>query len=78
MMEESHSCKRHYHAILIAGFDYDVVADRAAGLGDVGNAALLRALDAVGEGEECVGAEGYAGDRVEICVPRLSRVLTAS
>ena len=60
MVEQSHSGKRHYHTILIAGFDYGVVADRAAWLGDVGNAALLCALDAVGEGEECIGAEGYA------------------
>ena len=47
----------HGDAVAIAGLDDVVVADGAAGLGDVGDAALLGALDVVAEGEEGVGAE---------------------
>ena len=71
MMEESHSCKRHNHAVLVAGFDDGVIADGSAGLGNVGNAALLCALDAVREGEECIRTECNTGDGVEVCADLL-------
>ena len=54
MVEQSHSRKRHYHAEFVAAFDDKIVADGAAGLGDVFDAALFRALYVVVEREERV------------------------
>ena len=42
MMEESHSRKRHNHIVFIRRFDYKIVTDRAAGLGNVADTALRR------------------------------------
>ena len=66
MMEQAHLSKRHHHSILIAALDNYVVADRAAGLCDVLNAGLLRSLDIVREGEECIRAEGNAVDGIKV------------
>ena len=54
-MEQSYAGERHSHAVLVAGLDNVVVADRAARLCDVLNARLVSALDIVSEGEERVG-----------------------
>jgi len=67
MMEQTHSGECHSHAVLIAAFDNDIVADRAAGLCDILNAGLLRSLDVVAEGEERITSEGYAVNGVKIC-----------
>ena len=56
MMEQPDTRKCHRHPVLVAALDDRIVADRAARLGDVANAALLRALDIVREREERVGA----------------------
>ena len=66
-MEKSHSGKAHRDVILVAALDDEIVADRSAGLCDVGNAGLLRALDVITEGEEGVRAECYAADCIEVC-----------
>ena len=66
MVEQSHSCERHGHAVLVAAVDNHVVADRSAGLCDVGNAALLRTLDVIVEGEERIGAKGNARNCVKV------------
>ena len=50
----------HGDAVAITGLDDVVVPDGTAGLGDVGDAALLGALDVVPEGKEGVGGEGNA------------------
>ena len=57
-MEQSLSGKGHGDAVFIRGLDDVVVADRAAGFRDVGDAALSRALNIVAEREERVGAAG--------------------
>ena len=59
-MEQSLSGKGHGDAVFIRGLDDVVVADRAAGFRDVGDAALSRALNIVAEREERVGADGHA------------------
>ena len=54
MMEEAHTCERHCDAILVAGINNIVVANRTACLSDVLYAALVRTLDVVAEREERV------------------------
>ena len=56
MVEQTDACKRHGDAVFVAGFNDIVVTHRAACLGDVLYAALVRALDVVAEGEESVRA----------------------
>ena len=57
MVEQADVGHSHRHAVFVSGLDDVVVADGAAGLGDVLHAALAGALDVVAEGEEGVGAE---------------------
>ena len=66
MVEQSHAGEGHGHAVLIAALDDQIVADGAAGLGDVGNAGLLGALDVVAEGEEGIRTQSHTVDGVEI------------
>ena len=73
MMEEAHTCERHCDAILVAGINNIVVANRTACLSDVLYAALVRTLDVVAEREEGVGAEGDAGLLLEPCLFLLTR-----
>ncbi len=54
MMKQPRAGQSHDDVVFVAGFDNDVVADGAAGLGNVADAALLGAVDAVAEGEEGV------------------------
>ena len=58
MVEESHAGEGHDDIVLVALGDDQVIADGAAGLGDVLDAGGHAALDGVGEGEESVGAQG--------------------
>ena len=67
MMEKTHSCECHGHAVLIRALDNDIVADRSAGLCNILNAGLLRSLDIIAEGEECIASKRYAVDSIEIC-----------
>ena len=66
MVEQSHSRKRNRHVIFIGTFDYQVVANRAAGFGNIFYAAELCSLDIVAEREECIRAERNSVDSVEI------------
>ena len=52
MMEEAHTGERHCDAILVAGINNIVVANRSACLCDVLYTALVRTLDVVAEREE--------------------------
>ena len=54
VMEQADVGHRHCDAVFVAGLDDVVVADGAAALRDVGDAALMRALDVVAEREEGV------------------------
>ena len=42
MVEQTHSGECHYHAVLVAALDNDIVTDRSAGLCNVGYAALYK------------------------------------
>ena len=66
MVEQPQTRKGHDHSVLVAAVDHRVVADGAAGLGDVAHAAAVRALDVVAEGEERVRAQRHAVDPGEI------------
>lgn len=66
MVEKSHTGKRHCNAVSVADTDNIVVAYRAAGFGNVRNAASAGTLNVVAEREKCVAAETYAGDGVKI------------
>ena len=57
VVEEADVGESHSNAVAIAGLDDIVVPNGAAGLGDVGDAALMGALDVVPEGKKGVGAE---------------------
>ena len=52
VMEQADVGHRHCDAVFVAGLDDVVVTDGAAALRDVGDAALMRALDVVAEREE--------------------------
>ena len=62
MVEQPYPGKRHDHTVLVGGLDHVVVADAAARLGDVFDAAFRRALYVVAEGEERVAAQRHAGE----------------
>ena len=66
-MEQTDTCEGHSHAVLIAALDDSVVSDRSARLGDVLDAALLCALDVIGEREESVGSESDIMSLIEPC-----------
>ena len=66
MVEQSHAGEGHGHTVLITALDDQIVADGAAGLGDILDARLLGALDVVAEGEEGIRAEGHAVDGVQV------------
>ena len=57
MVEQTDTCEGHSHAVLVTALDDSVVSDGSARLCDVLDAALLRALDVIGEWEESIGAE---------------------
>ena len=59
MVEQSYASKRHSDAVLVAGHDDMIVADRATCLGYELHTTLVGTLDVVAKGEEGVGAEGY-------------------
>ena len=61
MMEESHAGEGHDDTVLVALFDDQIIADGAAGLGDVLDTGSDTALDGVGEGEESVGTQSNVG-----------------
>ena len=65
MVEQANACECHYDSVLVAGFDYIVVAYAATRLSDDRDAALVRSLDVVAEGEECVASERDIGVLVE-------------
>ena len=71
MVEQSHTCKRHGHTVLVCGLYNNVVTNRAAGFGNIAYTASLGSLNVVSKREECVRADGYAGNAVKI----LSRLL---
>ena len=54
VMEQPYSGETHHDAVFVAGVDNIVVTDRAAGLRDEVDAALVGALNIVAEGEEGV------------------------
>ena len=59
MVEQTDAGEAHGDAVVVAGFDYVVISDGAARLGDVLDAGLEGALHVVAEGEEGVGADSY-------------------
>ncbi len=61
MVEEPHAGEAHGDAVLVGRLDHVVVADGAAGLGNIFHAAAESALNVVSEGEESVGTEGHTG-----------------
>ena len=61
VMEQSHAGEGHDHVVLIALGNNQVIADRAAGLGNIGNTGGLCPLDGVGKGEEGIAAQRYTG-----------------
>ena len=67
MVEKADAGEAHDHVVGVAGCDDVVVADGAAGLCDVFDAAAVCALDIVAEGEEGVGAQGHVGVACKPC-----------
>ena len=62
VVEKSHSGHCHSHAVLVADLNNIIVTNGAAGLCDIGNAALLSSFDVITEGEECIASESNAGN----------------
>ena len=67
-MEQSHACECHYHAKSVAGFNYIIITNGAAGLCNIANAALCRTFNIVTEGKECIGAKCHTLDCGKICL----------
>ena len=59
MVEQSSASQSHHHAIFITRLNHHIITDGATGLRDVAYAALLGAVDAVTEGEECIRAKRH-------------------
>ena len=57
MMKQSHPRKRHRHPIAIASLDNILIAQRAAGLGNVFHAVKGTAVDGISERNKGIGAE---------------------
>ena len=56
MMEQADMRHNHGHVVFVTGGNDVVIANGATGLGNVGNAALMGALDVVAEREKRVRA----------------------
>ena len=67
MVEQTCPCHAHCHAEAVTCVNNLTVTDGAAGLNNIGYAALLTSFDIVTEGEESIGSEGYACDCVKVC-----------
>ena len=52
MVEQAHAGERHGDAVFVAAIDYNIIANRAAGLCNVLNTASLGSLDVVIKREE--------------------------
>ncbi len=57
MVEEPCACHDHNHIEFVRGRDNILIAQRAAGLGHVAYAALLRPVEAVPKGEKRIRAK---------------------
>ena len=57
MMEQPVSCKCHNHVIFVTAFDYILIPDRTARLGNVFDTAFLCPLYIIAEGEKGIGTE---------------------
>ena len=66
MMEQAQAGHGHGDVVFIARFDDIVIADGAAGLGDVVDTAAMSPFDVVTKGEESITAQG---DAVELGNP---------
>ena len=67
VVEQTDARKCHHHVILVSALDHKVITNGSAGLSNILNAALMRSLDVVGEGEECVASAGHALHLVKPC-----------
>ncbi len=65
-MEQPDAAERHGDAVLIAGVNDLLVADRAAGLDNGGHAGAAGTLDVVAKGEEGIGAQADTGNMAQI------------
>ena len=62
MTEVSHACEHHRQTVFVGGLDDFVVAHRATWLNDGCDTGLCRCVNAVAEGEKCVGCHHRALD----------------
>ena len=60
VFEMAYAGFHHCHTLLIAIVDAFLIANRTAGLDDGIHAGLMSYLDAVAEGEECIGSHDSA------------------
>ena len=66
-MEQSHAGEGHDDAVLVAFCDDQIIADGAAGFGDVLDAGSNATFDGVGEGEEGIGAQSHSITGIQPC-----------
>ena len=58
VMEQPHTGEGHDDTALVAFLNHQIIPDRAAGLGNVGNTGSAGSLDIVCKGEERIGVQG--------------------
>ena len=68
MMEKSHSCKAHYHAVLVTFTYHEVIPYRSAGFSDICYTALFSTVDIVTEREECIASECNTRNSIKVCL----------
>lgn len=51
MVEQAHMREAHDHIVQVASVNHVIIANRTAGLGDVGHAGAVRTLDVVANGK---------------------------
>ena len=67
VMEQTDTSKCHYHVVFITAFDHQIIADRSARLCNVGNTALMRALNVICKREECIGSQCNICQLIQPC-----------
>ena len=60
MVEQAHMREAHDHIVQVASVNHVIIANRTAGLGDVGHAGAVRTLDVVAKREERIAAQRNA------------------
>ena len=66
-MEQTDSDKCHTHIVAVTGLDYIIVTDRTTGFSYILHTALMRALNIIAKGEECIRSQTDTSHGIQPC-----------